>query len=489
MAKLTIDIGAKIDGMKRGLSQASSRLKTWANKMQGVTKVAFAGIGVGIIAMVKESAQLAAQFEQIKVAFTTMTGSAARAKELISELNEFSKATPFSPEQVTKAAKTLLAFGFAAKDVSGTLKLLGDVSAGTGKDLGEMAVIFGQIKGAGRLMGGDLLQLINAGFNPLQVMSEKTGKSMATLKDEMSKGAISFAMVEQAFKDVTSEGGIFFDMMEKQSNTLNGQLSTLKGAVGDVMRKFGEGLLPELKSTTSWMLELAKAMGEVAEARSKLDVGGAVSGESISLPGATLEEAREIARRGGLSSEGELGGLFGGSIVSKSLAGQVTIGMALKPPTTEEVEEKKKEIADRIEKGKHFLDPPEISDLADAEFASADPVGDFFKSQRTKFDKIQEDAERERFADAKEAAKKSAGQGIKNLEEQGHALQKTIGAAFQPGGKIQSRLARIGGERTINVDRQIPQKQLDQLMQVNKGIEALKKSIESIDGLSFPGAR
>ena len=96
MAKLTIDIGAKIDGMKRGLSQASSRLKTWANKMQGVTKLAFgaafAGIGVGIGAMIKKSAQLAAQFEQIKVAFTTMTGSAARAKELISELNEFSKA-------------------------------------------------------------------------------------------------------------------------------------------------------------------------------------------------------------------------------------------------------------------------------------------------------------------------------------------------------------------------------------------------------------
>jgi tape measure domain-containing protein len=233
MAKLTIEIGAKISAMKKGLANASNSVKQWSRKISGFTKAAFGaafvGVGAGIGALIRKSAQLAAQFEQIKVAFTTMTGSAERAKGLIAELNEFSKATPFSPDQVFKAGKTLLAFGFEAKNVSKTLQLLGDVSAGTGKDLGEMAVIFGQIKGAGRLMGQDLLQLINAGFNPLQTISEKTGKSMAQLKDEMSKGLITFDQVEGAFRDATSEGGKFFKMMENQSQTLNGQLSTLEG--------------------------------------------------------------------------------------------------------------------------------------------------------------------------------------------------------------------------------------------------------------------
>lgn len=184
----------------------------------------------------KKIFDLGVQQEQLNIAFTTFLGSAEKAKKLMAELTKFSIITPFTPDQVNRAAKTLLAFGTAAKDIIPTLKMIGDVSSGTGKDLAEMAVIFGQIQSTGRLMGQDLLQLINAGFNPLQIISQKTGRSVRDLKEDMEKGLISFDMVKQAFKDATSEGGLFFNLMEKQSTTIGGKLSTIAGNLDEVMK-------------------------------------------------------------------------------------------------------------------------------------------------------------------------------------------------------------------------------------------------------------
>lgn len=198
--------------------------------------VSFAGIIAGLTSLGRKIFDLGVQQEQLNIAFTTFLGSAEKAKKLMAELTKFSIITPFTPDQVNRAAKTLLAFGTQAKDIIPTLKMIGDVSSGTGKDLAEMAVIFGQIQSTGRLMGQDLLQLINAGFNPLQIISEKTGKSVKVLKEEMEKGLISFDMVKQAFKDATSEGGLFFNLMEKQSESVGGKLSTIAGNLDEVMK-------------------------------------------------------------------------------------------------------------------------------------------------------------------------------------------------------------------------------------------------------------
>ena len=174
--------------------------------------------------------------EQTAISFNTFLGSAEKGKRLLAELTKFAIVTPFTPDQVNKAAKSLLAFGVEANKIIPTLKMIGDVSSGTGKDLAEMAIIFGQIRSTGRLMGQDLLQLINAGFNPLQIISQKTGKSVGELKAEMEKGLITFDMVEQAFKDATSAGGLFFNLMEKQSKSLGGILSTIQGNLEEIAK-------------------------------------------------------------------------------------------------------------------------------------------------------------------------------------------------------------------------------------------------------------
>lgn len=211
--------------------------KSFLNFKNIIGAISVTAIIAGLTQLGRKILDLGIKQEQLNIAFTTFLGSASKAKALLAELTKFAIVTPFSPEQVNSAARALLAFGVRGKEIIPTLKMLGDVSAGTGKDLTEMAVIFGQIRSTGRLMGQDLLQLINAGFNPLQVISEKTGKSVGALKDEMEKGAISFEMVADAFKTATSEGGLFFNLMEKQSQSVGGKISALGGNFEEMGKK------------------------------------------------------------------------------------------------------------------------------------------------------------------------------------------------------------------------------------------------------------
>lgn len=248
----------------------TQKLKKELKETESVGTKAFNAIGaailaVGIGSLVKDILRLGAAQQQLNIAFTTFLGDANKAKKLIAELTKFSIVTPFTPEQVNKAAKSLLAFGVQSKDIIRTLKFLGDVSAGTGKDLAEMAVIFGQIRSTGRLMGQDLLQLINAGFNPLQVISEKTGKSVAKLKKEMEEGLISFKDVEGAFIAATSAGGLFFNLMEKQSASIAGKWSTIMGNIEEAGKELFNSnvllvdlLVSKLNEYTSAFLDVLK---------------------------------------------------------------------------------------------------------------------------------------------------------------------------------------------------------------------------------------
>jgi tape measure domain-containing protein len=293
VAKLTIQLGATIGKLKKGLASARSEVKNWSKRMGKLGKVAL-GVGVGAFAaglatLTKRAVTLAAAFQQTQVAFNAMLGDSQKAASLIEALTEFSTKTPFSPEKVQQAAKTLLSFGFTADEVKKTLKPLGDVAAGTGKDFQELAVIFGQIKSAGRLMGQDLLQLINAGFNPLQVMSEKTGKSVSQLKDEMSKGLITFQQVEQAFIDATSAGGLFNDMMAKQSETVIGKVSTLKGNFDELLKTMAAGTTGPLSKFVGKLNEVVVAFQDIEKARE------AASGEGVEVDDVKLADRLKAA--------------------------------------------------------------------------------------------------------------------------------------------------------------------------------------------------
>jgi tape measure domain-containing protein len=202
----------------------------------------------------------AVKMENYITSFTTLTGSAKTANAVISEFKAKAAATPFSMNDFAEGGKLLLSFGQTAKSLMPTMSMLGDIAMGNKEKFGQLNLVYAQIMSTGKLLGGDLLQLINAGFNPLTIMAQKTGKSVAQLKDEMSKGAISAAMVTDAFKTATSEGGLFFNGMQSASKTFSGQWSTLLDDVESLERVFGDFVLPIAKEFVSQMDSAVKSV-------------------------------------------------------------------------------------------------------------------------------------------------------------------------------------------------------------------------------------
>ena len=180
------------------------------------------------------------EIESLEVSFKTLLGDEKKAVSLMSDIRKFAASTPMQMNDLAAGAQTLLGFNIEAEKVMPTLQALGDISMGDSQKFQSLTLAFAQMSSTGKLMGQDLLQMINAGFNPLVQIAEKTGKSVATLKDEMSKGKISVEMVTEAFMDATSEGGKFYGMLEKQSQGIQGSLSNVQGALQDMFNDLGE---------------------------------------------------------------------------------------------------------------------------------------------------------------------------------------------------------------------------------------------------------
>lgn len=181
--------------------------------------------GVGAVAAV------GAQAEQTSVAFTTLVGNEKQAAEILRQINDFAAKTPYGNLDLTANARTMLNFGVEADKVNTYLRQLGDIASGDKNRLSSLSLVFGQVASAGKMSGQDLLQFINAGFNPLKELEKMTGKSYATLQDMMSKGQIGMEAVAAAIRHATEEGGQFYGMSDKLSHTLMGKISTLVGNV------------------------------------------------------------------------------------------------------------------------------------------------------------------------------------------------------------------------------------------------------------------
>ena len=174
---------------------------------------------------------IGAQAEQTSVAFTTLVGSEEKAAGILKEINDFAAKTPYGNLDLTDNAKTMLNFGVQADKVNGYLRQLGDIASGDKNKLGSLSLVFGQVASAGKMSGQDLLQFINAGFNPLKELEKMTGKTYAELQDMMSKGQIGFDAIAAAINHATSAGGAFEGMSDKLSQTISGKFSTLVGNV------------------------------------------------------------------------------------------------------------------------------------------------------------------------------------------------------------------------------------------------------------------
>lgn len=261
--RIIIDTEIDSKGAEGGIKSLSGKLSSIAKTGLVAFTGAIAAAGTAIGALGGIATKYNSQMEDYFANFTVLLGSASEATKHVEDLKDFAAKTPFEMAGLADASKQLLSFGIGVDDIMPDLQMLGDISLGNQERFKGLALVFAQVASAGKLTGQDLMQFINQGFNPLQSIAEKTGKSMAELKEEMSDGKISYEMVAEAMRSATSEGGKFYQGMEVQSKTLSGQWSTLKD---DTMSLIGEAFIPfsdTLKNNVMPALQdLVKRMGE-----------------------------------------------------------------------------------------------------------------------------------------------------------------------------------------------------------------------------------
>lgn len=241
----------------RSMDNAGQSAKRLENSVSGIgSKLKMlAGAFIGF-ETVKTGISAFAEREKLQTDIGTLLGDDAAGKQFSDYITQFAKATPYGISELSGLAKGLIQYNVSLEDTKMYMQQLGDIAMGDKQKMASLGVVLGQVASAGRLQGQDLMQFINAGFNPLTVLSEMTGKSMADLRDMMSEGAISFDMVSAALKKATSEGGRFYKGMEKGSKTLSGLWST-------AMDNIKQSLADSFEKNQDKLKDFARRIGEL----------------------------------------------------------------------------------------------------------------------------------------------------------------------------------------------------------------------------------
>jgi tape measure domain-containing protein len=196
------------------------------------------GIGSAAIGA-SRAVRLAAEFEQTSIAFKVMVGDAERAERLLGRLQVFANETPFNFAQSVRAARVLLATGSGAESIEGELRVLGNLAAGVATPLDELALVYSQIRAAGRLLTQDLNQFASRGIPLLQALADMYGVTTAETRKMGEQGRISFEDVRRALIRLQSEGGTFADVMKKQEGTTLQLYSALGDSIDQMLTRVG----------------------------------------------------------------------------------------------------------------------------------------------------------------------------------------------------------------------------------------------------------
>lgn len=243
---LKFDTEINESGFNSGISKLGGIAKKGAGVAVAAVGAVTAALGAGVVAGVKYNASI----ESYQTSFEVMTGSAEKAAEVIDKLKKVGAETPFELPDLADTTQLLMNYGFSADEAMDKMMMLGDISQGSAEKMSRIATAYGQMSSAGKVSLEDVKQMIEAGFNPLQEISESTGESMASLYDRISKGTISVDEITASMQRATSEGGKYFQSMEKQSQTFSGLISTLKDnaqqLLGEVVKPISDGLTESL---------------------------------------------------------------------------------------------------------------------------------------------------------------------------------------------------------------------------------------------------
>ena len=266
-----IDIKKDIEAIKKQFESLTEKTKeegkkqaeVWQNLVKGAT--AYFTLQ-GASAFIKQVVAVRSQFQQLEISFGTMLKSKEKANALMAQMADLAAKTPFGLEEVSEGAKRLLAFQVPAEEVTETLRRMGDVAAGLGVPMGQLIHVYGQVKAQGKLMTNDLYQFMNAGIPIIAELSKVVGKSETEIKDMVSAGKIGFPEVQAVIKNMTNEGGLFFNLMAEQSKSLGGQISNLGDSFDQMLNDIGkasEGYISGAIQGVSFLVENYKTLGKV----------------------------------------------------------------------------------------------------------------------------------------------------------------------------------------------------------------------------------
>lgn len=196
--------------------------------------------GIGVVS------KLGMDADRTAVSFEVMLGSQQKAAGMLNQMNRYAADSPYSRLGVQEAVQTMLGFRVEQQKILPSMKMLGDIAMGNSERFKGLALVFSQVAAAGKLQGQDLLQFISNGYNPLNDIVKITGKSMSELRDEMSKGNISFDLVYQAMQLATSKGGQYYKMVNRIAQTPFGRFGQLVDQFKETMLELYKVIEPLL---------------------------------------------------------------------------------------------------------------------------------------------------------------------------------------------------------------------------------------------------
>lgn len=269
----TSKLESAITGTSKKIEALTSTLAGFGQQAQGILGMLAGNLGIGsILGTVQSAISKAAESESIEIAFRSLIGDAGRAQQALKDLHQFAVETPFEVPQILEAAKSMLAYGTAAEDIVPTMRNLGDVASALNIPLGSLTYLMGTMNASGRVTLIDLRQLANRGI-PIYIelakvlgladkgVQQLTASQSQLVNQMASKGRISTEQVNQAMRNLTSEGGRFFNMMKDQSKSFNGLISNLKDSLGLLLADVGQQIIDGLD-----LKRVIKEVGTIAQA-------------------------------------------------------------------------------------------------------------------------------------------------------------------------------------------------------------------------------
>lgn len=278
-----LEIGVDSAALQRGLNNAETRLTAFGQRAEKIGTSLSLAISAPLALVGKNALQTSAQFESLEMSFGTMLRSMENGKTLMKDLQKYNLATSFQFEEVAGAGKSLLAFGFAQQQIIPQMKMIGDISAGVGINIKDLAEIYGKARVQGRLFSEDINQLTGRGIPIIAELAKQFGVSEQAIKKMTEDGKIGFNNLEKAFASMTSQGGQFYNMTANQSTTLSGLYSNLQDSVTMNLRTIGDSIVKNLDLKTvipqasQYLTDLADKFSKLSPEAQKaiLVIGGA----------------------------------------------------------------------------------------------------------------------------------------------------------------------------------------------------------------------